>query len=143
MESTLEKTNKYRNKLKIIFGLSLLIIPIIEIYLFSYIGELIGLWGTLAWVIATAFVGGYLLKNSSTKIGWSAMTKELRGEESNGLEELEMLSALVVMMGGALVILPGLFTDIIGVFCYFKPIRMGVLKVIVTAEGKKEWPEKK
>lgn len=141
MEAKKKKMNKFRNKLKIILGVSLLVIPIIEIYLFSLIGGFVGLWGTLVWVIGTVFVGGYLLKRTSTKIGWAAMTKGLRGEEANGLEELELLSALVVMFGGVLVILPGLFTDVFGVLCYFKPVRMNILKLIVLAEGKKEWPE--
>ena len=86
------------------------IVPIIEIALFIQIGGEIGLLSTLGIVIATAFLGTYLVR----KQGLSALS-----QLKNNVETLEnpiapLAHGIMILLAGALLLTPGFFTDAVG-----------------------------
>ena len=85
-------------------------VPIIEIALFIQIGGEIGLLSTLCIVIATAFLGTYLVR----KQGLSALS-----QLKNNVETLEnpiapLAHGIMILLAGALLLTPGFFTDAVG-----------------------------
>ena len=99
-------------------------VPIIEIALFIQIGGEIGLLSTLGIVIATAFLGTYLVR----KQGLSALS-----QLKNNVETLEnpiapLAHGIMILLAGALLLTPGFFTDAVGFSLLVPNIRIWLFK---------------
>ena len=89
------------------------ILPIIEIALLINVGEQIGGWNTLAFVIVTAFVGAHLVRQQGISTLLTAQRKIQLGE----LPGQEMAEGLLLVIAGVLLVTPGFITDAIGFLC--------------------------
>lgn len=96
----------------------------IEIALFSAFGGAIGTLPVLILVALGFFVGRYFI----TRSGHNA--RNWMREAQSGVVNTDMSGQLAMMIGGLLVILPGFFTDIIGVLLIFPPTRQLLSKMI-------------
>ncbi len=86
------------------------IIPLIEIYLLVQVGQVIGTWDTVALVIISGLIGAYAAKTQGRNV-LSQIEKQLRsGNEPSSI----FIQALLVFIGGILMITPGFLTDLIG-----------------------------
>lgn len=104
----------------------LVAIPIIEIALFIQVGGAIGLWPTLAIVVATAFAGSLLIRMQ----GAAAMMR-LRSSLSAGQDPTGALAdGAAILMAGALLLTPGFFTDALGLLLLFTPTRRMIFRLI-------------
>lgn len=85
-------------------------VPLIEIGLFIQVGGWLGLWPTLAIVVATAVLGAYMFKLQ----GRQALDNLRRSfsELSDPTEPL--VHGAMILVSGALLVTPGFFTDAIG-----------------------------
>lgn len=99
--------------------LVILAVPLIEIGLFVVIGGAIGLWPTLAWVVVSAGLGVILLKGMAM-IGVSSLSRDM-GEFSD--TRSPMAHRILVLLAAILLILPGFFTDTIGLLLLIQPVR--------------------
>jgi UPF0716 protein FxsA len=99
--------------------LVILAVPLIEIGLFVVIGGAIGLWPTLAWVVISAGLGIILLKGMEM-IGVSSLSRDM-GEFSD--IRSPMAHRIMVLLAAVLLILPGFFTDAIGLLLLIQPVR--------------------
>ena len=106
--------------------LAILAVPLIEIGLFVQIGGAIGLWLTLAWVIASAALGIIVLKGVSM-IGPVSLSLDMR--ELNDPNSLLAHRVMLVLAGGFLLI-PGFLTDTIGLLLLVPPIRLAAIKLL-------------
>ncbi|WP_404828197.1 FxsA family protein [Fluctibacter corallii] len=86
------------------------ILPIIEIALLVNVGEEIGGWNTVAIVIATAFLGAWLVR----KEGFATLMQAQRKMQSGALPGQEMAEGLLLVIAGVLLVTPGFITDGIG-----------------------------
>jgi UPF0716 protein FxsA len=94
-------------------------VPLIEIALFIQVGDVIGLWPTLALVVLTALLGTWLLRLQGT----IAMA-ELRRSFSEVEDPSEPLAhGAMILFAGALLLTPGFFTDIVGFALLSPPVR--------------------
>jgi UPF0716 protein FxsA len=92
-------------------------IPLAEIALFIEVGGRIGLWPTLATVIATAIIGSALLRLQ----GLNAL-RQLQGSLERGEMPVEhIFTGACLLVAGAFLLTPGFLTDTIG-FMLFVPI---------------------
>lgn len=99
--------------------LVILAVPLIEIGLFVVIGGAIGLWPTLAWVVISAGLGIILLKGMEM-IGVSSLSRDM-GEFSD--TKSPMAHRIMVLLAAVLLVLPGFFTDTIGLLLLIQPVR--------------------
>lgn len=90
-----------------------LAIPILEIYLLISVGSIIGVFPTILLVIATAVIGAFLLRQQ----GISTFMRFQQNLSSGQLPAKEMLEGVMLLVGGALLMTPGFFTDTIGFLC--------------------------
>ena len=97
--------------------LAVILIPILEIYLFIKIGSQIGAFNTILLIFFTAIVGVYYARYegmNTLKSGLSQMMK-------NELPSHELISGAAIAFAALLLIIPGFATDIIG-FLLILPI---------------------
>ena len=115
--------------------LSIILIPIIEIYLLINIGSKIGAFTTIFLIITTAVVGVYYAKYEglkSLKSGFSQLS-------NNESPTYEMLSGAAIAFAAVLLIIPGFFTDLFGFLLIFPITR----KIIFKTLSKKFYKQKK
>ena len=98
--------------------LIIVLIPIIEIYLFIKIGSQIGAITTILLIFSTAIVGIYYAKYEGLNILKSGFIQLSKNEAPT----YEMISGAAVAFAAVLLIIPGFATDILGFFLIF-PIR--------------------
>ncbi|MBA3908611.1 MAG: exlusion protein FxsA [Rhodobacter sp.] len=106
--------------------LAILAIPLIEIGLFVQLGGAIGLWPTLAWVLVSAGLGIIVLKGVAT-LGPVSLSRDMH-ELSD--PQSPLAHRVMVVLGGGLLLLPGFFTDAIGLLLLVPPIRLLAIKWI-------------
>jgi len=95
--------------------LSIILIPIIEIYLFIKIGSQIGAITTILLIFITAVVGVYYAKYeglNTLKAGFLQLNK-------NEAPAYEIISGAAIAFAAILLIIPGFATDIFGFLLIF------------------------
>ena len=95
--------------------LSVILIPIIEIYLFIKIGSQIGAITTILLIFITAIVGIYYAKYeglNTLKAGFLQLSR-------NEAPAYEIISGAAIAFAALLLIIPGFATDIIGFLLIF------------------------
>jgi UPF0716 protein FxsA len=87
-----------------------ILVSVVEVWLLTLVGERIGLVPTLAILVAEALVGAWLLRREGSK-AWRALIDAYgTGRMPTG----QLADAALVLVGGIMLILPGFFTDLIG-----------------------------
>ena len=99
--------------------LSIILIPIIEIYLFIKIGSQIGAFKTIFLIFFTAVVGVYYAKHEGLNTIKSGLTNIVR----NQIPAYELISGAAIAFAAILLIIPGFATDVLGFLLVFPPTR--------------------
>ena len=107
---------------RILLGLFFLI-PLIEIYLLIKVGSWIGAPMTIFLVVFTAVLGAFLLK----KQGMATLERVRQAVERGEVPAIELLEGAMLIFGGALLLTPGFFTDILGFICLIPVLRRRIV----------------
>ena len=117
--------------------LSIILVPIVEIYLFIKIGAQIGALNTILLIFVTAVTGIIYARYeglNTLKSGFSQMIK-------NEIPAYEMISGAAIAFGALLLIIPGFATDILG-FLIILPLTRKLIFGKLTAKFKNKTVEK-
>ena len=87
-----------------------LIVPIVELAVLIQLGNLIGFWPTIGIIILTGITGTYLAKREGLSV-WRRFNDRLRQGQLPGRE---LLDGVIILVAGALLITPGVLSDIVG-----------------------------
>ena len=90
--------------------LAVILIPILEIYLFIKIGSQIGAFSTIFLVFFTAVVGVYYARYEGINTLRSGMMQIIK----NQIPAHELISGAAIAFAAVLLIIPGFATDLIG-----------------------------
>ncbi|CAA0114578.1 Uncharacterised protein [BD1-7 clade bacterium] len=90
-----------------------LIIPVIEMILLIKVGEWIGVMPTIILVFSTAIIGVTLLRRQ----GLSTLLRANKKMEQGQVPAEEMVEGMLLAIGGVMLIVPGFFTDFLGLLC--------------------------
>jgi len=107
------------------------VVPLAEIYLLIQVGQVIGGWWTVLLLLATGLLGGFLVKREGAK-AWRALTDALAAHR---MPARELADGALVLVGGTLLLTPGLLTDVAGAFCilpFTRPLARRALTRVVT-----------
>ena len=104
--------------------LLIILIPIVEIYLFIKIGSEIGAFVTISLIFLTAIIGVYYARYEGLNTLKSGMVQLLK----NKMPFFEIMSGAALTIAALLLILPGFATDIIGFFLIFPFTRKLIFK---------------
>tara|TARA_B100000579_G_scaffold434712_1_gene456205 strand:- start:439 stop:852 length:414 start_codon:yes stop_codon:yes gene_type:complete len=99
--------------------LLIILIPIIEIYLFIEIGGQIGAFNTISLIFITAFVGVLYARYEGFNTLRSGMSQLVKNE----LPIYEIVSGAALAFAALLLIIPGFATDFLGLLIIFPPTR--------------------
>tara|TARA_B100001142_G_scaffold316587_1_gene356525 strand:- start:459 stop:884 length:426 start_codon:yes stop_codon:yes gene_type:complete len=104
--------------------LTIILVPIMEIYLFIKIGSQIGAFNTVLLIFLTAIIGVYYAKYeglNTFKTGFSQIIK-------NEVPAYEIISGAAIAFAAVLLIIPGFATDLLGFSLIFPITRKLILK---------------
>src|SRR5688572_15695058 len=87
-----------------------IVVPIVELYVILQVGGLIGIWPTIALLIADSILGAWLLR-SQGRAAWARFNQALAERRPPAVE---VLDGAMIMLGGAFLLTPGFITDIFG-----------------------------
>lgn len=103
-------------------------VPMIEIALFIQVGGVIGLWWTLAIVLATAVAGSLLVRMQG-----ALALAQLRGSLQELRDPTEPIAhGALILFAGALLLTPGFFTDTVGLLLLVPAVRSSVLRYLAS-----------
>ena len=105
----------------------IILIPIVEIFLFIKVGSQIGAFTTILLIFVTAIVGVYYAKYeglNTLKAGFAQLSR-------NEAPTYEMLSGAAIAFAALLLIIPGFATDVLGFLLIF-PLSRKFFFIIVS-----------
>lgn len=98
-------------------------VPLLDLAILVRVGQLLGFWPTIALVVATGTAGALLARSQGTRV-----LNGIRTEMSVGqVPSSRLLDGLLVLVGGVLLLTPGLLTDLVG-FLFLLPFSRRRLK---------------
>ncbi len=102
------------------------LVPILELWLLVRIGGAIGGAATLALVVVTAIAGAAMARREGTRVlsAWQAAME--RGE----IPEEGVVSSLLILVGGILLVVPGVITDVVGLALLVPPTRRAIARAV-------------
>ena len=115
--------------------LLILLLPIIEIYLFIKIGSQIGAFNTISLIFITAIIGIYYAKYG----GLNTLRSAINEIVNNEIPIYEIVSGAALAFASLLLILPGFLTDVIGFLIIFPWTR----KILFRRISKKNYKKNK
>ena len=110
-----------------------IVIPIVELWVIIEIGSLIGVWPTIALLLADALLGSLLLRHQG-RGAWRRFNAALGERRFPGRE---VADGLLIAVGATLLLTPGFLTDIVGLIFLIPPTRAIVRRLMRGYVGKR------
>ena len=105
--------------------LLIILVPILEIYLFIKIGSQIGAFTTISLIFITALIGVYYAKYEGINTLRSGVSQLYK----NQMPIFELMSGAALAVAALLLILPGFATDLLGFLIIFPLTRKIIFKL--------------
>ena len=113
--------------------LLIILIPILEIYLFIKIGGQIGAFTTISLIFVTAIIGVYYARYEGLNTLKSGVTQLYK----NQMPLFELMSGAALAVAALLLILPGFATDLLGFLIIF-PLTRKIFFQLLSRKTKNE-----
>jgi UPF0716 protein FxsA len=94
-------------------------VPLLEIAVFIEVGDRLGLWNTLGFIILTAIIGIWLLRIQ----GLATLSRARSQIDQGVLPTSELFDGVCLLIAGVLLLTPGFVTDSIGFALLAPPLR--------------------
>ena len=117
--------------------LSIVLVPIIEIYLFIKIGAQIGAFNTILLILMTAVTGIFYARYEGLNTLRAGFTQMIKNETP----AYEIISGAAIAFGALLLIIPGFATDLVG-FLIILPITRRLIFGKISSKLKNEKTKK-
>ncbi len=122
--------------MKLLFAL--IALPLIEIMLFIEIGGMIGITGTLIIILLSAILGIHLLRKQSFSI-----VQKMKAHQGQNTMPEDVFSDICKFIGAILLIVPGFFTDFLGLLLYIPAFETFLFKNSMNQRNKPKKQKKK
>jgi len=100
-------------------ALLFVVLPIVELILLIRIGQAMGVLPTLALVLATGLVGAILARAEGVRVLWTVRRELMAGR----LPSQALQDGAAILVGAALLLTPGVLTDLLALSLLFPPTR--------------------
>jgi UPF0716 protein FxsA len=104
-----------------------ILVPIAELAVIIQVGQAIGVWWTIAILIADSVLGSLLMR-SQGRASWRRFNEAIRGGR---VPAREVADGVLVIFGGALLLTPGFLSDIVGLLFLLPPTRAVIRRVVL------------
>lgn len=112
-------------------AVAFIVVPILEIYVLIQVGQVIGAWWTILLLIASGFLGSYLVKREGSRAWW-ALQDALR---AGRVPAKELADGALILIGGTLLLTPGFLSDVVGMAVILpltRPLARRLLTRVIT-----------
>ncbi|MGH7127712.1 MAG: FxsA family protein [Planctomycetaceae bacterium] len=100
---------KTLGKLLILFT----VVPLVELAILIWLSDYITLFGSLALVVGTGLLGAWLARRQGLSV-----LRQIRAELAGGqIPAGTVVDGVLILLAAALLITPGVLTDVVAVFC--------------------------
>ena len=121
-------TRSGRRRLAIVLFVAFILTPLAELYVLIQVGQLIGIWPTIALLVLDSMIGAWLMKREGMR-AWRALRERI---DAGRLPGRELADGALVVMGAALMLSPGFVTDALGLLLVF-PLTRPFFRRLLTA----------
>ena len=118
--------------------LTIILVPIVEIYLFIKIGSQIGAFNTISLIFITAITGIFYARYEGLNTLKSGISQLINNE----IPAYEIISGATITFAAFLLIIPGFATDLIG-FLLILPLTRNIILLKITKKFKNKSTQKK
>jgi UPF0716 protein FxsA len=110
-----------------------IVVPIAELAVIIQVGEAIGIWWTIALLIADSVLGSLLIRHQG-RAAWRRFGTSVR---SGRVPAREVLDGTLVLSGGAMLLTPGFLSDVLGALLLLPPTRALIRGMLVRRYGQR------
>lgn len=103
-----------------------IVLPAVELVLLLQFHRWTGFWPTVGIILGTGVLGGYLAKREGLG-AWQRLKTRLDRAELPGRE---LLDGVIILVAGALLVTPGILTDVLGFIGLIPVTRAGVRRLL-------------
>jgi UPF0716 protein FxsA len=103
------------------------VVPIVELALIVQVSHAIGFLNTLVVLLVMSVAGGWLVKQQGLGVARRVQQQLQRGQ----MPGREVVDGFLILLGGALLLTPGFFTDALGILLLLPPVRAVVRPTLV------------
>ena len=100
-------------------------IPLAELFLLIEVGGIIGALPTIGLCLLTALIGTALLRQQ----GLQTLARARQNLDRGALPAVELLEGVALILGGAMLLTPGLITDFLGFLCLIPVTRHWLVRL--------------
>ncbi len=101
-------------------------IPLLELAILVKLGTIVGVWPTIGLVFLTGAFGAWLARSQGARV-----LREIQAELSVGrMPAAHLLDGLMILVGGVVLLTPGLLSDVFGLTLLFPPTRAWLKRVV-------------
>ena len=104
-----------------------IVVPIAELAILIQVGQLIGVWWTIALLIADSILGSLLMRHQGRTV-WARFQAAVA---EGRVPARETIDGVLVIFGGALLLTPGFISDIFGLVFLLPPTRAVLRRVLL------------
>jgi len=104
-----------------------LLTPAVELGLLIQVDRLIGFWPTIGLIVATGIAGSFLARREGLNT-WRQLNQRLGAGDLPGKE---LIDGVIILMAGALLVTPGVLTDVIGFLGLLPPTRALIRRLVM------------
>jgi len=105
------------------------VLPLVDLFFLLQIGSWFGMPATVALTVLTGVVGAWLVRREGRRV-WLAWRKALDGMT---VPEHGLVEAALVVLGGVLLVTPGVMTDLVGIVLILPWSRRAIARHVRTA----------
>lgn len=117
---------RYAGRVAAVLALLFFVVPVLELAVIIQVGAAIGVLNTIALLILSGVLGGWLMKRE----GLGVVRRIQRATAEGRVPGSELVDAFLILLGGALMLAPGFLTDLLGLSLMLPPVRAVVRRVL-------------
>jgi UPF0716 protein FxsA len=104
-----------------------IVVPIAELAIIIQVGQAIGVWWTIALLVADSVLGSLLMRAQGRQ-AWRRFTDALQAGRPPARE---VVDGMLVLAGGALLLTPGFMSDLFGLSLLLPPTRAVIRRILL------------
>jgi UPF0716 protein FxsA len=103
------------------------LVPIVELAVIIQVGQAIGVVETLLLMVVVSVVGAWLVKREGIGV-WRRAQRQM---DAGVMPGRELVDGVLIMVAGALLLLPGFVSDCLGILLLLPPVRALVRGLVI------------
>lgn len=105
----------------------IIVVSFVELYVLLAVGSVVGAIPTIFFILASAALGSFLLKQQ----GLATYQRFQATVQRQEVPAYELMEGFLILLGGALLLTPGFITDAAGLICLLPTLRKKMIEYLM------------